>query len=184
MRLMDEFNNSVGVSILGENSNYKISDLIFRCSELVIKGRLQKIKNDSLIPTTADGFNVPSIFKVISEKVDEVIEFISDYFKEKVYEVDGDGNTALHRCIMSDYESGFSILVDVIDVNKPGNSGQTSLMICSTCAQGYRYAQKLISKGADANYQDEYYGETALMKAAVYDNRKMVEILLPSQIKK
>lgn len=52
-------------------------------------------------------------------------------------------------------------------------------MVCSICSHGHKYAQRLMAKGADANYQEMNYGETALMMAATNDNRSMVNVLLP-----
>ena len=69
---------------------------------------------------------------------------------------------------MDDYEYGFNILVSIMDVNSSENSGLTPLMICSTCSHEYKYAGKLIAYGANADYQEENYGETAIMKAAVF----------------
>lgn len=183
-RKMDINNNAEGIKIVRESPTLKVSDLIYRCCQLIHQGRLRKVQKKILVATDSSGFNVPNIFLVISERANEVLDFIADYYKEKAEERDADENSALHRCIMDDYEYGFNILVSIMDVNSSGNSGLTPLMICSTCSHGYKYAGKLIAHGANADYQEENYGENALMKAAVYGNREMINVLLPASNKK
>lgn len=178
-RIMDESNNSKGVLLIKESKPYAISDLIFRCSQLIHQGQLLKISNGQLVTTESSGFNIPNVFYVISEKANDVLSFIADYYSEKTLELDQEGNTALHRCIFEDNKQGFDILIKVLDVNTAGNSGLTPLMICSTLSYGHKYGIELIAKGADPIKANKLNGETALMLAAVYNNKEMVDLLLP-----
>lgn len=178
-RLMDEYNNNQGINNFKNNPNVTVEELINLCLKLVESGELREVKKGKLVPTTLDGFNVPNIFSVISEKINEVVRFIARFHPRHALEKDQDGNTALHRCIIDDYEEGFNILVKILDANQPGMDDLSPLMLCSSKSNGYKYARVLIERGANADYQDPYEGETALMKAAVYGNREMVNLLLP-----
>ncbi len=183
-RRMDDLNNASGVKLFKDNPSAKIGDFIYLCSKLVGEGQLVRVENGTLIPTNYERFKVPDVYQIISEKADEVLEFLVDYFGDKTKEVDADGNSALHRCIQDDYEHGFNLLVKFVDVNIPGDMGWTPLMLCGRIAGSARYVSILLANGADPNYQDPFDGETALMKAAIYGNREVIEILLPVSNKK
>lgn len=178
-REMDIYNNDKGIRIVLENPEISSVMIIQSCVDLIENGELRIIKKGKIQPTSLNGFNVPNIFRVISEKLNDVIEFITSFHTTRAEETDEDGNTALHRCIVSDYEEGFNILVRFLDVNRPGMDGQSPLMLCSTLSHGYKYAKTLLDQGAIANYQDPHYGETALMLAAAYGRREIVNLLLP-----
>ena len=178
-RQMDEFNNLQGIHLLNNNSSLSSVKLIRRCFDLVETGSLKEIKSGKLVPTTIDGHNLPSIFNAISEKVTEVVEFLAHYYSEFTQEIDGDGNSALHRCILNDYQDGFSILIIILDVNEIGADGLSPIMQCSLQRHGHKYARALLEQGANTDYQDPFKGETALMLAARYGNSKMLDNLLP-----
>lgn len=178
-REMDTHNNDKGIRILEENPEATSAKIIQSCGELIRNGELRVIRKGKVQPTTLKGYNIPNIFRVISEKVSEVVEFVANFHSDRAQERDGDGNTALHRCIMDDYEEGFNILVKILDMNRSGMDGQSPLMLCSTLSHGHKYAKTLLDQGAIADYQDPHYGETALMIAAAYGNREMVNLLLP-----
>lgn len=178
-RLMDEYNNNQGINIFKNNPNASAGELINLCLKLIENGELKEVKKGKLVSTTLDGFNVPNIFRVISEKINEVVEFVARFHASHAQEKDQDGNTALHRCIMDDYEEGFNILVKILDANQPGMDDLSPLMICASQSHGHKYARALLDQGANADYQDPYEGETALMRAAAYGNREMVNLLLP-----
>lgn len=178
-RQMDEFNNIQGTQILKSNPSLSTVSLIRRCLDLVENGSLREVKSGKLVPTTIDGFNLPHIFNAISEKATEVVGFMAQYYSESTQEIDGDGNTALHRCIMNDYQDGFNILIRVLDVNGSGADGLSPLMRCSLQGHGHKYARALLERGANANYQNPFTGETTLMLAAKFNNGEIVDILLP-----
>lgn len=185
-RKMDEYNNSIGISILENNRDISVATLIQRCLEEISNGNLRTVDGErkNLIPSNINGFNVPSVFRVITHRSPETLEYLVRFYSEICKEKDGDQRNALHRCIIDDYEEGFKILSDVIDPNSVGLDGETPLIICSRLKHGYKYAPALLDKGAEPNFQEETYGETALMTAAVYDNEKMVDILLAVSDKK
>lgn len=183
-RHMDEYNNLQGIKLIEANPNFTTVELIDQCLKLIQEGKLSEIQNKKLIPTTLRGFNLPNIFRTIIDEFDEILAYLAKYYPEVAREKNGDDDTALHLCIMSDYEYGFNLLVDVVNVNEPGNSGISPLMKCARFSYGYKYAQKLLERGANPDYQDPYQGETALMDAAVYGNKEMIDLLLPVSDKK
>lgn len=155
------------------------SDLIYYCLEEIEKGKLARIENGKIILTNTSGFNIPSIFFAISQRVDVIVSYLSSYHSDSINKIDGDMNSALHRCILDNYEEGFKILLDVIDVNRRGSSDLTPLMVSAGTPHGLEYAQALLNHGANPNLQEKFYLETALMIAASSGNKQMVETLIP-----
>lgn len=180
-RRMDEHNNSMGINLAKNNSNLEAHDLIHLCLELAREGELKVIENNALVSSSLNGFILPDVFEVIKETFDEILDFIIKYYKELVVVKDGDNNTPLHRCILDNYSHGFYSLVEskVIDVNTPGFSGWTPLMVCSMESNRIEFVRTLLNQNVNVDYQDSLNGETALMMAATYGNREIIELLLP-----
>jgi hypothetical protein len=178
-RIMDLKNNSAGIQIFKENLKAKEGDLIYYCLEKIKNGELSRIETSEIVPTNTIGFNIPSIFFAISQRINEIVSYLSSYHLDKISEIDEDLNTALHRCILDDYEEGFNILLNVIDVNRRGSSDLTPLMTSAGCAHGLEYTQALLNRGANPNLQEKFYLETALMIAASSGNKQIVETLIP-----
>ncbi|MFP5489874.1 MAG: ankyrin repeat domain-containing protein [Bacteriovoracia bacterium] len=178
-RIMDLKNNAAGIQIFKENLKSKESDLIYYCLEKIKNGELSRIENGTIVPTNTIGFNIPSIFFAISQRADVIVSYLSSYHFDSINEIDGDMNSALHRCILDNYEEGFKILLDVIDVNRRGSSDLTPLMVSAGCPHGVEYAQALLNRGANPNLQEKFYLETALIIAASSGDKRMVELLIP-----
>ncbi|MGE3608522.1 MAG: ankyrin repeat domain-containing protein [Bacteriovoracaceae bacterium] len=185
-RRMDEHNNSIGINLIKNNPNLEAHDLMHLCLELVKTGKLKVIQNNTLVPSNLNGFILPNIFDVIKEAFNEVLDLIIKYYKELVLVRDSDSNTALHRCILENYSYGFYALLEskIIDVNTPGLSGWSPLMVCSREANRVDFVRVLLGKNLNVDYQEPIYGETALMMAAAYGNREIVELLLSRSNKK
>ncbi len=181
---MDLYNNDQGIQIIKHNSQLKKFELIKICSELVRDGKLLQIKNGKLTNTTSDGFNIPNIFRVIYEKIDDLVEFLKNFHSNKIHEIDGSSGNALHRCIYDNYYIGFEKLVTVIDVNQGDGADWSPLFLAARYSYGIRYAEALIANGANPNYQDKFDGDTPLMMAAGQNNLKMISFLIPISDKK
>lgn len=185
-RIMDEHNNLQGIDLVLKNPGIESSEIIKLCLLLIEEGKLLEIKKDKLVPTTLDGFNLPSIFEAIHETINELLEYLVKNYEKIVTKKDRDKNTALHRAILNDYKDGFKILLDsgLIAVDSPGESGESCLMLCAQYLNKKAYAQALISAGANPNFQAQSSGETALMQAARCNNLEMISLLLPLSNKK
>jgi hypothetical protein len=178
-RQMDEYNNKKGIEIFKKHTHASVAELIHFCLIELENGELKDVKNKKLTPTNLEGNIVPNIFKAIFERISEIVDFLNVFHFEKVIETNEDGNTALHDCILKDFEDGFNILVKSLDVNQFGGSGLTPLMLSASLKYGSKYAKGLLNYGADIHLQDPAYKQTALMFAAQNGNLELVELLLP-----
>jgi hypothetical protein len=183
-RKMDEYNNNKGIEIFSQNTQSSTAQIIQKCLIAIQNGELKEIKNQALVPTNLTNNLTQNIFLAINQRIVSFIEFMVEFCKTESLKKDQDGNNALHDCIIKDFQTGFNILVDIIDVNQTGAFGKSALMICSQYEHGFKYTNILIQKGANPNYQEPHYFETALMIAASNGNQKVVEALLPFSNKK
>jgi hypothetical protein len=176
---MDLFNNSKGIEILKNELKMNHATIVQTCVDLMKNGQLQIIKNSKKIPSTNEGFNLPSIFDVIEKKVNILLDFLVSFYPEKIQDKDKEMKNALHYCVNCNYIFGLESILKlrVLNIEDSDEFGDSPLIYSITQAKLTCF-NLLLTNGVDVNRQRMNDKMTPLMMASMSGQLDMVRLLL------
>ncbi|CAH0562061.1 unnamed protein product [Brassicogethes aeneus] len=160
-----------------------------------------KVLNDSLLKNPSKAVKNPSAINIVQQEWFKVSSLVTanplnvedylDAFEDMssilleyvVNMTDASGNTAMHYAVSHGNFDVVSILLDskVCDINKPNNTGYTSVMLVSLAkvkSDTHANVVRRLFQLADVNIRAKQHGQTALMLAVSHGRLDMVSMLL------
>ncbi|XP_019881677.2 KN motif and ankyrin repeat domain-containing protein 2 isoform X2 [Aethina tumida] len=160
-----------------------------------------KVLNDSLMKNPSKSVKNPSAINIVQQEWFKISSLVTanpldvedylDAFEDMssilleyvVNMTDASGNTAMHYAVSHGNFDVVSILLDskVCDINKPNNTGYTSVMLVSLAkvkSETHANVVRRLFQLADVNIRAKQHGQTALMLAVSHGRLDMVTMLL------
>jgi hypothetical protein len=173
---MDHFNNNYGIELIKQNPSISGPDIYKTLITAIENGRLKKIKNGKLVPTTKLKYKKFDIFKMIKETFFDLFKFVASTNKDIPKRKDLDGRNILHRSVAINDIQFTKYVMETFPslINNFDNYGDYPIHV----AVGYNNIEiiNLLKPLSDLKLKDRN-GNDVFFMAEVEDRKKIIQLL-------
>jgi ankyrin repeat protein len=175
---MDLFNNNFGIQLVKNSPSITGPEIYSTLIDSIGSGKLKKIQNGKLVPTTKLKHKVVRIFDVIKENLNYLLEYLLRSFKELVTSKDLDGRNILHRSVTIDDTQITKFIMENYPylLNEHDLYGDYPIHV-AVDNQKIENLKILLNYKANVNLQNTRTGTTAIMVAVGYGNIEITSML-------